>query len=138
MKTFRTYRTSRTRRLPALCWVVAWLLLVTQGAASAAPQCGSPDTASSMEFSMPEMTDHSAMHVATQTYAHTAADCPHCHHSTQGGSCPGLHDCQAQLAAVIPTSMMHHLMQLLFAMLPAALAHIATLPFDPPLRPSPA
>ena len=87
---------------------------------------------------MPEMTDHSAMHVATQAHAHTAADCPHCHHSAQGGGCPGLHGCQAQLAAVIPTSMTHHLMQLHLAMLPAALAHIATLPFDPPLRPPPA
>src|ERR1700730_12625932 len=131
MKTFRHSRTSRPRRLPALWCVFAWAFLAIQGVVGAAPQC---DTASSMESSMPDMTDHSA----TQPHAHTSADCQHCHSHTQGHGCAGLHSCNAQFAAVTVPSVALSFSPMPLALLPAALTSISTLAFDPPLRPPPA
>ena len=62
IKTDLQSRVSRLRRLPALWWVFACILLAIQGvAAAAAPQCSLAEARSGMESSVSEMTDHSGM-----------------------------------------------------------------------------
>jgi uncharacterized protein YfaQ (DUF2300 family) len=116
----RLYRISRTRRLAALWWVFACILLAIQGIAAADPQCSPAEAAASVESAMPEMTDHSAMWLATQPDAHTSGSCQHCHPHTHGHGCQGVHSCSPQLAPAITPSVTLHVMQLQLALLPAA------------------
>jgi hypothetical protein len=143
MKKFRLYRSSRSRRLPVVGWIFAWILLAAQGGAGAASPCSPEEAASRMEASMPEMTDHTAMSSRSMATAqtdghHHSALCGHCRSRTNGHVCPGLQGCSAQIAALMDSSAMPRVGQLQLALLPTAVPRIAALAFDPPLRPPPA
>jgi hypothetical protein len=94
-----------------------------------------------MEASMPEMTDHSAMPMQSmataQTDGHRSVSCEHCQLRTNGHACPGLQGCSALIAALPDSSATPRVGQLQLALIPTAVPRIATIAFDPPLRPPP-
>ena len=118
---------------------MAWILLATQGVVAAAvPQCSAADPESNMESTMAPMSTHAGMQMDSHPEAATSVGCQHCHSHTQGHGCSGLHSCSAQLAAARPLSLAVRIAQLHAVLFPAALPRLATLAFDPPLRPPPA
>ena len=134
MKTLRTSRLSRPRRLTALGWVFAWMLLAIQGVAVAAPQCDLADVAAGMEAYMPDTNDPSAMPMSVQPDANPS-DCQHCHSHTQAHGCLGFHGCSAQLALFAAPLISLRFPPLPLNLLPAGLPRLSSLSFDPPLRP---
>jgi hypothetical protein len=79
-----------------------------------------------------------SMHIAAQLDMHASTGCMHCHQHTQGHGCPGIHGCSAELAALNPLSVTRGVMHVQLVLLPAALPHMSTVAFEPPLRPPPA
>lgn len=88
---------------------------------------------------MLETAHHSVMPNDAHPDHSALAGCQRCHVHTQSHGCSGLlHGCNAQLAAARPSSLELRAVQLRVEVLAAALPRIATLAFDPPLRPPPA
>ena len=132
MKSSRIHRSSRTRHLSPLQWIIACLLLSMQALANSAGGCCPMGAGTALAGSMPGMT------TADMQMSMPSADsltCEHCKPNAHVPSCAAMHGCGAQATPTFILGLVAGIGDPRTVRIPLSVPGLSCLAFDPPLRP---